>query len=693
MVGDLSAASEKCTFSNNDKHISVLKGVNTLVGNSNFERSYQKGIEWIENKGCSLSISSNTFLNCASSTIYCDENALPVSINKERTFIAILNNIINNDRYDLVEIENQRHEYFNGNAIMVNELGKTAYTGFNHFEIAYNQINHLRSGIIINGVTGDKNQNSLIEPENKGGIYNINENNRIIINPILTNNISEGIKIINTKKVAIFTNNIQVINTHRLLRNGSAILIENSPYLSVKSNLLKGRIGLRGKMLNTNSEILCNTFSGNRFGVYLSDKHALRRNFVTHGIENDESRSNRFINTEISDIHWESNTAPIANWWIIEYNAKIKQGCYNTGTTRTCSPFFVYTSGWSSRLFPNKVIKGEAPDFCRGVFPEGITNQNANDTSTYDKITQWELDYQKACEVILNNPNTALTPKIRLVKALESIQKRELDSAFKILDCKFEDTLDKSFADLLLNYIELRLNPNKPTDSAVLADIRAIAKQNVTNTGTYVYVARSIMQSLNDEVITEEDRIYFDGKINLINAHCIENASAVNLEAILTDSQRISLQFTLRNGNELIIFGESLNEIPDGSLINLAFTYKDSTFILKSNKEELLNSQNLSIQLNCPAKLGKRSIVNNEKPFETVSIYPNPSAGNIYIHGLGNNGDYCKIIILDVQGKVAMELPKHPASKPLDLRNLATGIYCLIIEQGETKYKFIFEKQ
>ena len=73
----------------------------------------------------------------------------------------------------------------------------------------------------------------------------------------------------------------------------------------------------------------------------------------------------------------------------------------------------------------------------------------------------------------------------------------------------------------------------------------------------------------------------------------------------------------------------------------------------------------------------------------SFSLYPNPANDKIYINQL--NGIRCKqIIIYDV---LAREIKQEAYSEIIDIKDLQTGIYWILISNGEKSYRQKFIKQ
>lgn len=81
-----------------------------------------------------------------------------------------------------------------------------------------------------------------------------------------------------------------------------------------------------------------------------------------------------------------------------------------------------------------------------------------------------------------------------------------------------------------------------------------------------------------------------------------------------------------------------------------------------------------------------------------LQLYPNPSAGNLYLDVKNINADHLVLNIMDLTGKTVFNLNNHSISnqfsKNLDLQGLSNGVYILqIIADGKTMQKrFIINK-
>lgn len=695
-IGSSTSNNIASIFSENSRHVTVYNGVSLNVLSVSFSNSYQKGIEWVKNKGCSLEVLNSSFLNCANSSIYCDDNAFPQSneFNVKRTYLSIKSNAFNNDKYNLLGSENNPIFQFDGNAVMINDLGKTANTGYNHLEVSLNQINNLRTGIVVNGVSGDKSLNYLTKPEGSGGIYNIDNNTPTIVRPTFNTTFPSGIHLVNSNNLAAFQNyNITSDNLNRISNNGNAIYIENSSNISLKSNSLKGKYGIRAKMNNIGSEILCNTLSRNRFGIMFTDKHLLRNTFRTHGIKAVESRSNNYIQTGISDMHWIEPLDNWKNWWVIENNGTVKEACYQAGTTKSCFGPFT-PPGSSSPIFVfQTLIKDYAPDFCNGQFPAGSPNEILSDTSS-DQISQWELDFSYALNDLRTNPNFVLTDKIRIIKALEYTQISIFDTALIYLNHSFENNIDQKYANLLIKYIGFSYPEAHQPDSTDELYIRNIANKIPSIEGSHVYLARSIMQSLFDEQFSEKDSVYSDINIEIFNTSCVQTIGELQVVIFSSLGDEIPIQYAFDSVFNLQIFGESLAELELANEYTINVIHQNNEYQVTGTLFDLLNNQN-SINLNCELNLGKRnpSSISKNDNFASLTVFPNPVNGILTINGFNDKDQKCDIKVVDFLGRTIMEVNNHNGNNGLDLSSLNTGVYCLLIKNANNNYKFIIQKQ
>jgi hypothetical protein len=680
------------TFSDNTRHVTAYNGVNLNIHTVNFNGSYQKGIEWVKNKGCSLEVLNSSFLNCANSSIYCDDNSFPSKVNLDRTYLSILGNTFSNDKYNLLGTENTPIFQYDANALMINDLGKTANTGYSHIEVASNQIYNLRTGILVNGVTGGKSD--LTRPEGNGGIYNIDNNYPTIVRPTSNTIFPSGIHVINSNYLAAFQNDIIASNNqNRISNNGNAIYLENSSNISLKSNSLKGKYGIRAKMNNIGSEILCNTFSRNRFGLMYSDKHLLRNTFRTHGIKAVESRSNNYIQTGISDMHWIEPLDNVKNWWVIENNGTVKEACYQAGTTKSCFGPFT-PPGSSSPIFVfQTLIKDYAPDICKGQFPVGSPNEIEADNSS-DQISQWELDFSYGLNDLITNPNYVLTDKIRIIKALEYAQTNIFDTALIFLNHNFENNLDQKYATLLKKYIGFSYPVAHQPDYTDEQYIRSIANKTPSIEGSHVYLARSIMQSLYDEQFSERDTAYADVHIELINTSCLQSTEELQVVMFNSFQDEIPIQYAFDNAFNLQIFGEGLNELNLATEYTIKVTHQSNEYQVTKTLFDLLNNEN-SIDLNCEINLGKRNsnLISKNDNISSLMVFPNPVNGILTIKGLNDDDQKCDIKVVDFLGRTIMEVDNQNGNNGLDLSYLNTGVYCLLIKNANTNYKFIIQKQ
>lgn len=671
-IGNNTLNSKASTFENNERHVTAYNGVSLIISNSIFKNSYRKGIDWVRNKKCSLIIENNRFLNCGTTAIFCDENAFPNNQQlSNRTFVRIVANFFDNDKWNLFSNTLPAIHQFDGNAITINELSKSARSGYSAILVESNDIKNLKGGIFLNGVTGEKD--NLKNPENIiSKTYNLRYNS-IGIRPKSSTLNPNGAHFINSSLIACFENYpVRVEDVPAISNKGNGICIENSPFISVKSNQIKAKNGVRGKMYNENSEILCNTFSNNRFAVNLSDKHILRHYFQNHGIIGIESRSNHFIKSGISDIHRNNSVRDFRNGWVIQNNYMVKESCYKLGSTQNCF------SGSNTVV---NLVKGTGPDFCEGIFPPGLAPQVFADTIS-DPIMKWESDFGKAVAEINGNNSGTSNPKVNLINCIELVQQLRYQDALALVTSGFADSLDQKFANVLKSYINLYYpEPHIPNAQEELL-LREVATLLPSENGSHVYLARSIMKRLFDEDFGELDSYYEDILINLLNTNCVNEINELELLFLNDQNQLVPIQYHIDSNYQIQIFGESLAELNPTKNFTLRLIHLTEEYYLTGTLTQLLQNQN-TIELFCSQQMGKKGNSTTNIIEKSISFYPNPSTEQISVTGYDNNYPYFNIQLIDLTGRSVLSLNHWNASKPIEIKNIANGVYIIQISNGE----------
>jgi hypothetical protein len=672
-IGNNTLNSKASTFENNERHVTAYNGVSLIISNSIFKNSYRKGIDWVRNKKCSLIIENNRFLNCGTTAVFCDENAFPnIQQPNNRTFVGIVGNFFDNDKWNLYSNTLPAIHQFDGNAITINELSKSARSGYSAILVESNNIKNLRGGVFINGVTGEKNISLLTKPEIDPKLFDLKYNS-ISIRPKLSTLNPNGTHLINSSLFGCFENYpIRVEDDPKISNKGNGIFIENSPFISVKSNLVKAKNGLRGKMYNENSEILCNTFSYNRFAINLSDKHILRHYFQNHGIIGIESRSNHFIRSGISDIHRNNSVRDFRNGWVIQNNYMVKESCYKLGSTQNCFA--------GSNTIVN-LVKGTGPDFCEGLFPPGIAPQVYTDTIS-DPIMKWEADFGKAVAEIKGNNNGTSNPKVSIINCIELVQQLRYQDALALVTSGFADSLDQKFANVLKSYINLYYpEPHFPNAQEELL-FREVATLLPSENGSHVYLARSIMKRLFDEDFGELDSYFEDILINLLNTNCVNEINELELLFLNDQNQLVPIQYHIDSNYQIQIFGESLAELNPTKNFTLRLIHLNEDYMLTGTLNQLFQNQS-SIYLNCSEQLGKKAGNSYNANLEPLSFYPNPTTEQIIFKGYSIDNPYCNIQLIDLTGRIVLQQNDWNGIKPLEIKSIATGVYIIQISNGE----------
>ncbi|MBU3662633.1 MAG: T9SS type A sorting domain-containing protein [Bacteroidetes bacterium] len=373
-----------------------------------------------------------------------------------------------------------------------------------------------------------------------------------------------------------------------------------------------------------------------------------------------------------ADIHRNNSVRDFRNGWVIQNNYMVKESCYKLGSTQNCF------SGSNTVV---NLVKGTGPDFCEGIFPPGLAPQVFADTIS-DPIMKWESDFGKAVAEINGNNSGTSNPKVNLINCIELVQQLRYQDALALVTSGFADSLDQKFANVLKSYINLYYpEPHIPNAQEELL-LREVATLLPSENGSHVYLARSIMKRLFDEDFGELDSYYEDILINLLNTNCVNEINELELLFLNDQNQLVPIQYHIDSNYQIQIFGESLAELNPTKNFTLRLIHLTEEYYLTGTLTQLLQNQN-TIELFCSQQMGKKGNSTTNIIEKSISFYPNPSTEQISVTGYDNNYPYFNIQLIDLTGRSVLSLNHWNASKPIEIKNIANGVYIIQISNGE----------
>lgn len=185
----------------------------------------------------------------------------------------------------------------------------------------------------------------------------------------------------------------------------------------------------------------------------------------------------------------------------------------------------------------------------------------------------------------------------------------------------------------------------------------------------------------NTTIVCEEDRSNPPANNSASSAAtqtlatCIELYSNLNTEISYAYA---SDYIPFENNGEIITGLYEKNETPYAHTANDLLVNMDPTYLYQVTKGSLGAALEFSVATN-------RLNIESSILKTAVSLYPNPSNGNIHIEFAGMLETNASITIYNMLGKDVFTSNLNKPDNSIDLRNLTPGVYLAIIENGNRK--------
>lgn len=102
---------------------------------------------------------------------------------------------------------------------------------------------------------------------------------------------------------------------------------------------------------------------------------------------------------------------------------------------------------------------------------------------------------------------------------------------------------------------------------------------------------------------------------------------------------------------------------------------------------------NNQIYLNCSLNLGKKANQSMQEHQTSLNIYPNPTNGTVWIKGFSEAKSVLDLTLIDILGRKVFDASAFDANKPVDLNQIAPGIYYLLVKGSGIDQKFMLKKE
>jgi len=109
--------------------------------------------------------------------------------------------------------------------------------------------------------------------------------------------------------------------------------------------------------------------------------------------------------------------------------------------------------------------------------------------------------------------------------------------------------------------------------------------------------------------------------------------------------------------------------------------------------DEKCKSPELYFMTKLPVEISKKANQPMQEQQSSLNIYPNPTNGTVWIKGFSEDKSMLDITVVDVLGRNVINSRAFDANKPLDLNQIAPGIYYLLVKGSGIDQKFMLKKE
>jgi hypothetical protein len=109
--------------------------------------------------------------------------------------------------------------------------------------------------------------------------------------------------------------------------------------------------------------------------------------------------------------------------------------------------------------------------------------------------------------------------------------------------------------------------------------------------------------------------------------------------------------------------------------------------------DEKCKSPELYFITKLPVVMGKKANQPMQEQQTILNIYPNPTNGTVWIKGFSEDKPMMDLTVVDILGRNVFNSTKFDANKPVDLNQIAPGIYYLLVKGSGIDQKFMLKKE
>jgi hypothetical protein len=661
-------------------------------------RSVKHAVEIYANRGRTITLTNNTFIDFARSAVLLNSNA--GSAGSIATDILIADN-----DFSIVNLPpTPDMDKPTGITVMEPSL-ITSQKTFRSIRITNNTMNNVAFGIKTTAINGlqlmDKpyNDDYSIFPILRNDINDLDNNNirvyATFTTPVPANSdYNTGIQLNNSRGLVAVDN---ILNSNQFTQwRSSGIFSDNtSQTLFFRNNIQTAGRGIGAAYYAMGNDIKCNMFTRAVNGISLQD-YKMRLPWLIHGEKLTDSRDNNYVRTTKENIELYLYRVPStainiqdhidANQWLMNTSPSML-----IEPTPACSPFI------------NCIRQFGAPDHC-GFGWSGLGN---GDKLVYDvppsdpsgdDLYDWQLKYeyerqQKEKGLVYNGLLSSL------IDVEHYISEGNNADALQLLNGMLATNVyESNYIQLFTILVNARLEGERLLNEQEIAVYMSIAAQNTYEAGPVVYLARAILwQQEGLNYVDMVDRNSGNIGIQLDGEECMGqipegfNVQLMREDGYVYNPDEVPLSLD-ENGyvfipnnivatfpqNQYYTFILDNGNYPSPEFQTLAdWMDNDNNTIFLCNNGLLGNAKN-SQESNDHGKQpgSSQQAIQKAEALSKIDVFPNPAKDFVTVI-LPSQGEYT-ITVYDVMGK-NVYAQKHSQKATLSTDNYNTGIYLIKI--------------
>ncbi|MCG9879731.1 MAG: T9SS type A sorting domain-containing protein [Bacteroidia bacterium] len=109
--------------------------------------------------------------------------------------------------------------------------------------------------------------------------------------------------------------------------------------------------------------------------------------------------------------------------------------------------------------------------------------------------------------------------------------------------------------------------------------------------------------------------------------------------------------------------------------------------------DEKCKSPELYFITKLPVEISKKANQPMQENQTSLNIYPNPTNGTVWIKGFSEAKSVLDLTLIDILGRKVFDASTFDANKPIDLNQIAPGIYYLLVKGSGIDQKFMLIKE